>query len=129
MSQREPTRIDVTKAIETAYWFGMVDGIRDCYRMVFKDAKGSNRLNSALSETLDRVMEQANLEQKNMAFVLQEIYQHNDLSSMKQTLWATVLLGLPEFRNEIVFNKHMTKLEGNLKEQLEELDRRRKERP
>ena len=74
-------------------------------------------------------MEQANLEQKNMAFVLQEIYQHNDLASMKQTLWATVLLGLPEFRNEIVFNKHITKLEGNLKEQLEELDRQRKERP
>ena len=129
MSQTKPTRIDVTKAIETAYWFGMVDGIRDCYRMVFKDPKGTDRLNSALSETLDRVMEQANLEQKNMAFVLQEIYQHNDLASMKQTLWATVLLGLPEFRNEIVFNKHMTKLEGNLKEQLEELNRRRKERP
>ena len=110
MSQREPTRIDVSKAIETAYWFGMVDGIRDTYRMVFKDPKGTDRLNSALSETLDRVMEQANLEQKNMAFVLQELYQHNDLSSMKQTLWATVLLGLPEFRNEIVFNKHMTKL-------------------
>jgi hypothetical protein len=128
MSQREPTRIDVSKAIETAYWFGMVDGIRDTYRMVFKDPNGSNRLNTALSETLDRVMELANLEQKNMAFILQELYHHNDLASMKQTLWSTVLLGLPEFRNEIVFNKHMTKLEGNLKEQLLELDKRRKEK-
>ena len=127
MSQ-ERTRIDVTKAIETSYWFGMVDGIRDTYRMVFKEPKGTDKLNTTLSETLDRVMEQANLEQKNMAFVLQELYQHNDLSSMKQTLWSTVLLGLPEFRNEIVFNKHMTKIEGNLKEQLEELDRRRKEK-
>ena len=127
MSQ-ERTRIDVTKAIETSYWFGMVDGIRDTYRMVFKEPKGTDKLNTTLSETLDRVMEQANLEQKNMAFVLQEIYQHNDLASMKQTLWATVLLGLPEFRNEIVFNKHMTKIEGNLKEQLLELDRQRKEK-
>ena len=128
MSQETPTRIDVSKAIETAYWFGMVDGIRDTYRMVFKDPNGSNRLDTALSETLDRVMELANLEQKNMAFILQELYQHNDLASMKQTLWSTVLLGLPEFRNEIVFNKHMTKLEGNLKEQLLELDKRRKEK-
>jgi len=124
MSQ-ERTRIDVSQAIETAYWFGMVDGIRDTYRMVFKDPKGSNRLNTALTETLDRVMEQANLEQKNMAFILQEIYRQNDLTSMKQTLWATVLQGLPEFRNEILFNKHMTKLEGSLKEELEELNRER----
>jgi hypothetical protein len=96
--------------------------------MIFKDPNGSNRLDTALSETLDRVMELANLEQKNMAFILQELYHHNDLASMKQTLWSTVLLGLPEFRNEIVFNKHMTKLEGNLKEQLLELDKRRKEK-
>ena len=65
MSQ-ERTRIDVTKAIETSYWFGMVDGIRDTYRMVFKEPKGTDKLNTTLSETLDRVMEQANLEQKNM---------------------------------------------------------------
>ena len=115
------TRIDVTKAIETAYWFGMVDGIRDTYRMVFKDPKPTDRLNTALSETLDRVMELANLEQKNMQFILQELYQHNDLGSMKQTLWASVLLGLPEFRDEIVFNKHMSKLEGQLKRDLTKL--------
>ena len=128
MSQ-ERTRIDVTKAIETSYWFGMVDGIRDTYRMVFKEPKGTDKLNTTLSETLDRVMEQANLEQKNMHFVLQELMQHNDLSSMKQTLWSQVLLGLPEFRKEIIYNKHMTKIECNLKEQLLELDRQRKERP
>ena len=121
MSQREPTRIDVTKAIETAYWFGMVDGIRDCYRMAFKDPKGTDRLNSALSETLDRVMEQANLEQKNMHFVLQELMQHNDLSSMKQTLWSQVLLGLPEFRKEIIYNKHMGNVDGKLKTDIEKL--------
>ena len=115
---QEPTRIDVTKAIETAYWFGIVDGIRDCYRMVFKDPNGSDKLNTALTETLERVMELANLEPKNMHFVLQELYQNNDLTSLKQTVWASILLGLPEFRNEIVFNKHMTKLEGQLQRAL-----------
>lgn len=125
MSQREPTRIDVSKAIETAYWYGMVDGIRDTYRMIFKDPKGSVKLNTSLSETLDRVMEQANLEHKNLSFVLQELSTNGDTSSMKQTLWATVLLGLPEFRQEIVFNKHMTKIEGNLKEELEKFNKER----
>jgi len=115
---QEPTRIDVTKAVETAYWFGIVDGIRDCYRMVFKDPNGSDKLNTALTETLERVMELANLEPKNMHFVLQELYQNNDLTSLKQTVWASILLGLPEFRNEIVFNKHMTKLEGQLQRDL-----------
>ena len=124
MSQ-ERTRIDVTKAIETSYWFGMVDGIRDTYRMVFKEPKGTDKLNTTLSETLDRVMEQANLEQKNLSFVLQELSTNGDTSSMKQTLWATVLLGLPEFRQEIVFNKHMTKIEGNLKEELEKFNEER----
>jgi hypothetical protein len=120
-------RIDVVKAIETAYWFGMVDGIRDTYRMVFKDPKGSDRLNTTLSETLDRVMELANLENKNMQFILHELMKHNDLGAMKQTLWSSVLLGLPEFRKEIVFNKHMTKIEGNLKEQLLEQEKKRTE--
>jgi len=120
MSQ-ERTRIDVTKAIETSYWFGMVDGIRDTYRMVFKEPKGTDKLNTTLSETLDRVMEQANLEQKNMHFVLQELMQHNDLSSMKQTLWSQVLLGLPEFRKEIIYNKHMGNVDGKLKTDIEKL--------
>ena len=119
-------RIHVGKAIETAYWFGMVDGIRDTYRMVFKDSKGSDKLNTSLSETLDRVMEMGNLDNNNMHVVIDQLYRHEDLGKLKQLLWASVLMNLPDFRDEIVFNKHMTKLEGNLKGQLEELDKKRK---
>jgi hypothetical protein len=72
-------------------------------------------------------MELANLENKNMQFILHELMKHNDLGAMKQTLWSSVLLGLPEFRKEIVFNKHMTKIEGNLKEQLLEQEKKRTE--
>ena len=127
MSQTEPTRIDVSKAIETAYWFGMVDGIRDCYRMVFKDPKGTDRLNTALSETLERVMDMGNLDNNNMHVVIDQLYRQNDLGKLKQMLWASVLMNLPDFRDEIVFNKHMGKIEGNLRKQLDELDRKRKE--
>jgi len=118
-------RIHVGKAIETAYWFGMVDGIRDTYRMVFKDSKGSDKLNTSLSETLDRVMEMGNLDNKNMHVVIDQLYRHEDLGKLKQLLWASVLMNLPDFRDEIVFNKHMTKIEGNLRKQLEELDKKR----
>jgi len=119
--ESQHTRIDVSKAIETAYWFGMVDGLRDTYRVVFKEPKGTDKLNTALTETLDRVMELANLDQKYVDFVIPELYKHNDLTSMKQTLWSTVLLGLPEFRKEIVYNKHMGNVEGQLKTDIEKL--------
>ena len=124
----EGVRIHVGKAIETAYWFGVVDGIRDTYKMVFKQTEeGSDRLNTALSETLERVMDMGNLDNKNMHVVVDQLYRQNDLGKLKQMLWASVLMNLPDFRDEIVFNKHMGKIEGNLRKQLDELDRKRKE--
>ena len=32
-----PIPIDPAKAIEAGYWFGVIDAIRDVYRMTFKD--------------------------------------------------------------------------------------------
>ena len=117
--QPNPTRIDVSRAIEMSYWYGMVDGIRDTYRMVFKEPAGNSKLNTALTETLDRVMELGNLEDKYMAFVLAELTQHNDVTNMKQALWSTVLLGLPDFRKEIVYNGHIGNVKGQLRLDIE----------
>ena len=117
----EPTRIDVSKAVETAYWYGMIDGIRDTYKMIFKTPKGTSKLNTALTETMDRVLETANIDYKYTRFILGELYDRDmNLNSLKQILWSDILLSLPEFRNEVVFNKHMTQLEGKLKVELEE---------
>jgi hypothetical protein len=116
----KPTRIDVNKAIETAYWYGMIDGIRDTYKMIFKKPKGTRKLNTALSETIDRILETGNIHDKYMEFVIGELHGKDlNLNSMKQILWSDILLSLPEFRNEIVFNKHMTEMEGKLKIELD----------
>ena len=37
----DPVPIDPAKAVEAGYWFGMIDAIRDVYRMTFKDIKPS----------------------------------------------------------------------------------------
>ena len=117
----EATRIDVSKAIETAYWYGMIDGIRDTYKMIFKTPKGTRKLNIALTETMDRILETANIDDKYARFILSELHDTDlNLNSLKQILWSDILLSLPELRNEIVFNKHMTELEGKLKIELEE---------
>jgi len=117
----EATRIDVSKAIETAYWYGMIDGIRDTYKMIFKTPKGTSKLNIALTETMDRILETANIDDKYARFILGELHDRDlNLNSLKQILWSDILLSLPELRNEIVFNKHMTEMEGKLKIELEE---------
>ena len=117
----EATRIDVSKAIETAYWYGMIDGIRDTYKMIFKTPKGTSKLNIALTETMDRILETGNLDRKYLEFILHELYDRNlNLTSIKQIMWSNILLSLPEFREEIVFNKHMTEMEGKLKLELDE---------
>jgi hypothetical protein len=117
----EQTRINVSKAIETAYWYGMIDGIRDTYKMIFKTPKGTSKLNIALTETMDKILETANIDDKYARFILSELHDRDlNLNSLKQILWSDILLSLPELRNEIVFNKHMTEMEGKLKIELEE---------
>ena len=102
--QHRPTMIDPMQAMQVAYWFGAIDTIRDTYRMVFKDIKGSANLNETLSEALDNILAVANIDKKNLHFLLKECLP-NDLHNIKQTMWSEVLLRLPDFGEVVVASK------------------------
>jgi hypothetical protein len=93
--------IDPMEAMQVAYWYGAIDTLRDTYRMVFKDIEGSDKLNETLSVALDNILKLANIDHKNLHFLLKECLP-NDLHSIKQTMWSEVLLKLPDFGKVIV---------------------------
>lgn len=102
--QDRPTMIDPMQAMQVAYWYGAIDTIRDTYRMVFKDIEGSANLNETLSEVLDNILKLANIDQKNLMFLLKECLP-NDMHNIKQTMWSEVLLKLPNFGEVVVASK------------------------
>ena len=96
--------IDPMEAMQVAYWYGAIDTLRDTYRMVFKDIEGSDKLNETLSVALDNILKLANIDHKNLHFLLKECLP-NDLHSIKQTMWSEVLLKLPDFGEVVVASK------------------------
>ena len=102
--QGRPTMIDPMEAMQVAYWYGAIDTLRDTYRMVFKDIEGSDKLNETLSVALDNILKLANIDHKNLHFLLKECLP-NDLHSIKQTMWSEVLLKLPDFGEVVVASK------------------------
>jgi len=102
--QDRPTMIDPLQAMQVAYWYGAIDTIRDTYRMVFKDIEGSANLNETMSEVLDNILKLANIDTKNLLFLLKECLP-NDMHNIKQTMWSEVLLKLPDFGEVVVASK------------------------
>jgi hypothetical protein len=101
----DPVPIDPAKAIEAGYWFGVIDAIRDVYRMTFKDIKPSNNVDNILAQAVDKTLDMANIDRKHMMFVMEML--GNDIYALKQHLWTQVLMGLPSLKKEIV-DKYMT---------------------
>ena len=100
-----PIPIDPAKAIEAGYWFGVIDAIRDVYRMTFKDIKPSKNVDTILANAVDSTLRMADINNEHMLFVMQQL--GDDIYAMKQHLWTQVLMGLPSLKKEIV-DKHMT---------------------
>ena len=100
--QSRTTRIDPILAIEASYWYGMIDGVRDMYRMVMNQKEGSDKLNESLATALDNLFVIANVPSKYMLFVIEKALPHDDLHNLKLKLWSEVMMGLPEFADKIV---------------------------
>ena len=98
----EQTRINVSKAIEAAYWYGMIDVVRDMYRMAMNDRVGSDKLNESLAVALENLLVIANVPKKYMSFIIEKALPHDDLHNLKLKLWSEVMMGLPEFADKIV---------------------------
>ena len=118
-----PTMIDPMEAIQVAYWFGAIDTIRDTYRMVFQDTKGSPHLNKQLSIALDNILKVANLQHKNLSFIVKECIP-SDMEHIKQTMWGEILLKLPDFGEVIVASKSK---DPKFKQQMKDLMKMAKE--
>ena len=102
--EQEPrtTRIDPILAIEASYWYGMIDGVRDMYRMAMNDRVGSDKLNESLAVALENLLVIANVPKKYMSFIIEKALPHDDLHNLKLKLWSEVMMGLPEFADKIV---------------------------
>ena len=101
------TTIDPLVAIEASYWYGMIDGVRDMYRMAMNDRVGSDKLNESLATALSNLFVIANVPNKYMTFVIDKALPHDDLHNLKLKLWADVMMSLPEFADKIVPKSNM----------------------